>query len=149
MPINVKTRLERIEDTGFNEFCLSQTVVDSIISTSAQIGKQNTIKQEKYIEFELVKKSGAVIACGGGAVTREFNYAPLHQNGVIIFIERELQKLATGGRPLSQKMPVSELYAARIDKYHRFADIEVKSTEIPEKTANAILDALVGYVYVK
>lgn len=112
-------------------------------------GEDEFRKHEGEALRALGKKSGAVIACGGGAVTREFNYEPLHQNGVIIFIERELERLATGGRPLSQKTPVRELYAARIDKYHRFADIEVKSTEIPEKTVDAILASLVGYRYVR
>lgn len=96
---------------------------------------------------ELGKKSGAVIATGGGAVTREYNYAPLHQNGVIVFIERDLDKLATGGRPLSLKTPVKELYAKRIDCYRRFADLTVQSTEVPENTADAIIKALDSYDY--
>ncbi len=122
-------------------------------TTPAQIitekGEDEFRQKEGEVLRELGKKSGVVIACGGGAVTREFNYEPLHQNGVIVFIERELERLATGGRPLSQKTPVQALYEARIDKYHRFADIEVRSTEVPEKTVDAILNALVGYRYVK
>ena len=78
---------------------------------------------ENQVLRELGKKSGAVISCGGGAVTREYNYDPLHQNGVIIFIERDLDKLSKKDRPLSQKSSAEELYRKRIDLYHRFADI--------------------------
>ena len=112
-------------------------------------GEPKFREMEHEVLVELGKKSGAVISCGGGAVTREYNNAPLHQNGVIIFLERDLDKLTSNGRPLSQKTPIHELYAARIGAYHRFADIEVKSTEIPERTAKAMLDALVGYRYVR
>lgn len=104
---------------------------------------------ENLVLRELGKQSGAVIACGGGAVTRSSNYAPLHQNGVMVFIERDLKKLATNGRPLSQKHTVEELYNARIDAYHSFADIEIKSTEIPEKTAELIISSLNGYRYIR
>ncbi|MBQ8345742.1 MAG: hypothetical protein IJY42_05715 [Clostridia bacterium] len=80
-------------------------------------------------------------------MTRAYNYAPLHQNGVILFLERDLDQLATDGRPLSQRMPVAELYAKRIDAYHAFADLEVASTGVPEKTAAAMEAALDTYDY--
>lgn len=97
---------------------------------------------EHRVIAELGKCSGHVIACGGGVVTREENYAPLHQNGRIIYLKRELSRLATGGRPLSQKTSVEALYEARKDAYIRFADIVVESTEVPEKTADAMLASL-------
>lgn len=97
---------------------------------------------EHRIAFELGKLSGTVIACGGGVVTREENYAALHQNGTVVFLERELKNLATNGRPLSQSNSVETLYNARIDKYRRFADVTVASTEIPKKTAELILKEL-------
>ena len=113
----------------------------------------NSLGEEKFRLMEnevlrmLGKKSGAVIATGGGAVTKEYNYAPLHQNGVIVFIERELCKLSTEGRPLSLKTSAEELYKKRIDCYRWFADLTVHSTEIPEKTARSIENALDGYDY--
>lgn len=88
---------------------------------------------------ELGKRSGCVIATGGGVVTKEENYLPLHQNASIFFIERKLKNLARDGRPLSLKTSVEELYNKRIDAYRRFADITVYSKEIPEDTANEII----------
>lgn len=88
---------------------------------------------------ELGKLSSAVIATGGGAVTRDFNYDPLHQNGKIFFIERELSKLARGGRPLSLSTTPDEMYRARINCYRRFADVTVVSNEVIDDTANKII----------
>lgn len=106
------------------------------------LGEEEFRSMESKILAELGKKSGAVIATGGGAVTRERNYAPLHQNGVIVFIERELDKLSTNGRPLSQRTSVKELYSNRINSYLSFADITVKSAEKQSITANIIEQAV-------
>lgn len=110
-----------------------------------------TLGEEKFRLMEtetldaLGKLSGKVIATGGGAVTRERNYPLLHQNGVIVFLERELDKLPTDNRPISQSRSLADIYASRIDSYLRFADIRVKSTEIKEKTAQLIIDEFKKY----
>ena len=91
---------------------------------------------------ELGKLSGAVISCGGGVVTRECNYPSLHQNGTVIFLQRELSRLSKRGRPLSQSTPIEELYASRSAAYERFADITVQSTEVQKNTALLMLKEL-------
>ena len=102
----------------------------------------------RALETEAVKKagmmSGAVIATGGGAVTRERNYAPLSQNGRIVFIHRDLDKLPIKGRPLSQANPLEELYAKRLPLYKAFADLEADNNGEVEDTVKTILKAL-GY----
>ena len=102
---------------------------------------------ENQTLLELGKKSGAVISTGGGAVTKDYNYDPLHQNGVIIFLDRDLDKLSTNGRPLSQKFSVEALYEKRIDAYHKFADLEIKSTEVVAETVALMKKALDEYDY--
>ena len=94
---------------------------------------------ETEILLQVGKQSGLVIATGGGVVTQERNYAPLHQNGTIFFIERKLKNLARDGRPLSMKVSAEEMYAARIDAYHRFADHTILSHENAEDTAERII----------
>ena len=115
-------------------------------ATPAEVILNEDEEKFRCMEHEVIKKlgklSGAVISCGGGVVTRDCNYQPLHQNGTIIFLERELGKLSTDGRPLSQSLSVSTLYASRIDAYRRFADIAVKSTEVIMNTAELMLDRL-------
>ena len=56
---------------------------------------------ESEIVREYGKESGLVIATGGGAVLREENIRALRQNGVICWLRRPIEKLATQGRPLS------------------------------------------------
>lgn len=109
------------------------------------LGEDRFRAMEHEVLLSLGKRSGAVIACGGGVVTREFNYRPLHQNGVIVYLRRELSRLATGGRPLSQKTSPEALYLARKDAYERFSDLCVDSTEIPEKTATLIQTELTNF----
>ena len=94
---------------------------------------------EHDVIAELGSRSGIVIATGGGVVTQEKNYAPLHQNGKIFFIERRLENLSRKGRPLSMNIPLETLYANRIDAYKRFADITVVSNEVVEDTVRAII----------
>ena len=71
---------------------------------------------------QLGKQSGLVIATGGGCVTRACNYPLLHQNGTIFCLTRDLQKLSTDGRPLSQTTQPAEMYRIRKPLYESFAD---------------------------
>ncbi len=105
-------------------------------------GEEIFRQMEHKIACELGKLSGAVISCGGGVVTRDYNYNALHQNATVVFLERKLDKLSKKGRPLSQSKPIKQLYDERIDAYLRFSDITVKSTEIPDKTTELILSTL-------
>ena len=100
----------------------------------------------RALETEAVKTagmmSGAVIATGGGVVTRERNYAPLSQNGKIVFIRREIEDLPIDGRPISQSTPKAKLYAKRMPMYKAFADVEVDNNGKLTATVEAILKAL-------
>ena len=111
-------------------------------------GEDRFRQMENEVLKAIGKMSGAVIACGGGVVTREYNYAPLHQNGVIVYLERELSRLATDGRPLSQRTSPEVLYAARKDAYERFADLRVQSTEVVEKTVENMHAAIRAFCHV-
>lgn len=82
----------------------------------------------RRIECEAVKecgkRSGVVIATGGGVVTRDENLESLIRNdGIIFFIDRPIELLATKGRPLSVggEERLRSLYDARIEKYRAFA----------------------------
>lgn len=90
---------------------------------------------------KLGKESGLVIATGGGCVTRPENYPLLHQNGTMIFLERELSKLPKKGRPLSQRGRLEDLYTIRLPMYRRFADCIVANNGQPEDVARDVEDA--------
>lgn len=105
-------------------------------------GEEAFRQMEHKIAEELGKLSGRVIACGGGVVTREYNYNALRQNATVVFLNRKLENLATKDRPLSQANGVEALYKQRKDAYVRFSHLEVDSTEIPQKTAELIIKQL-------
>ncbi len=101
---------------------------------------------ETEVLAELGKQSGLVIATGGGCVTREDNYPLLHQNGTIIWLQRDLALLPTEGRPLSQNTELAKMYAIRKPMYEYFADHSIDNISDPQGTANAILKTLEGNV---
>ena len=105
-------------------------------------GEEAFRAMESEVITGLGKQSATVIACGGGVVTKERNYAPLHQNGTIVFLERALENLSKKGRPISASCSIEELYNSRIDAYNAFADIKIDSTEIPDTTAELIIETL-------
>ena len=97
---------------------------------------------ESRVLSSLGKRSGAVIATGGGAVLREENYAALHQNGTIVWLTRDLARLPIDGRPVSQATSLDALFAARKARYERFADHIIDNNGAPDETVRAILEAL-------
>ena len=97
---------------------------------------------ESRVLADLGKRSGAVIATGGGAVLREENYAALHQNGTIVWLTRDLARLPIDGRPVSQATSLDALFAARKARYERFADHTIDNNGALDDTVRAILEVL-------
>lgn len=114
----------------------------SIPDIFAQDGEPTFRDWETKALAELGKQSGLVIATGGGCVTQKRNYPLLHQNGYLVWLERDCSVLPTDGRPLSQANDLGKMYAARKPLYEAFADIRVENAGTPEETAQKILDAL-------
>ncbi|MBP3884742.1 MAG: shikimate kinase [Olsenella sp.] len=73
-------------------------------------------------------RSGLVISCGGGIVTRQNNYALLHQNSTIVFLDRPIGELSSHGRPLSRERGVDVLARERMELYQAWADHRVACT---------------------
>lgn len=99
---------------------------------------------ETQVLSQLGKRSGLIIATGGGCVTREENYPLLHQNGRILWLTRSLQKLPTDGRPLSQSGKLEQMFKIRKPMYERFADHVISNDASPEATVQTIIETLEG-----
>ncbi|MDD5864695.1 MAG: shikimate kinase [Firmicutes bacterium] len=108
----------------------------------AQDGEAAFRDWETKVLSELGKQSGLVIATGGGCVTMQRNYPLLHQNGYIFWLQRDIEKLPTEGRPLSQANPLETLYARRKERYASFADFTVGNDAAPEDAAAAIISLM-------
>ena len=129
------------------EFCESDALVEreaalSIPEIFRREGEAGFRKRETAALAELGKLSGAVIATGGGCVTRQENYPLLHQNGVIVRLQRRLDRLPREGRPLSLQSDIGELYERRRPFYERFADLSISNDGTPAETVRVILDKL-------
>lgn len=105
----------------------------------ARSGEQGFRMLETDVLSKIAKESGYVIATGGGCVTKAENYALLHQNGRIFWLQRDLERLATDGRPLSQAGRLMEMYQIRKPMYEAFADYVVDNNGSLNNSLSAIL----------
>ena len=101
---------------------LEQREGRSVADIFASSGEGYFRDLESRVLAELCRREGIVLATGGGAVLHEENYAPLHQNGVIFWLRRDLDKLERDGRPLSRAGNLNAMYEMREKRYLRFAD---------------------------
>ena len=99
---------------------IEETAQKSIPRILAEDGEAVFRDLETKVLESICKESGLVIATGGGCVTQQRNYPLLHQNGTIYWLQRDVDKLPTDGRPLS--VDLKELYRVRKDMYETFAD---------------------------
>lgn len=107
-----------------------------------QYGEEHFRALETEILSRLGKLSGAIISTGGGCVTREENYDLLHQNGSILWLQRDTDKLEKTGRPVSLKSDLNQLYQKREPLYRRFADAAVDNNGSVAATVEQILEVL-------
>ena len=131
--------------------CLGKTFVDAdeelvkmagkpIPQIFAEDGEEVFREWETRVLTELGKKSGLILSTGGGCVSRERNYPLLHQNGTIFWLKRDLNKLPTDGRPLSQTGKLTAMYEIRRPLYEAFADTVIDNDGCLEDTVAQIME---------
>ena len=109
----------------------------------AESGEKGFRRIESEIVAEFSMQAGQVIATGGGAVLDARNVEYLKSNGVVVFVRRDVQKLAREGRPLSKDLDtVRQLYCEREPIYQAVADFEADNSGDVESAANEILNRL-------
>ena len=90
------------------------------------------------------KLSGKIISTGGGVVTVSDNYEPLHQNGIIVFIKRNIEDLSRDGRPLSIGADLNKMYEKRLPMYERFADVNIDNDSDIDSCVDKIITLIRG-----
>ena len=95
---------------------------------------------------EAGKQSSLIISTGGGAVTRGENYRALRQNGVVFYIERDINSLSRDGRPLSQNGDLEEMFNKREPMYKKFCDYVIKNDSTARECAEKILKKFKGEI---
>ena len=97
-------------------------------------------KLECEIIAEVSLENNAIISTGGGAILNYENIRRLKHNGVIVFLDRNIEELVpTHDRPLSSsKEDIIKRYNERIHLYNLYSDKKVNVIS-PEITAKEIL----------
>ncbi len=105
-------------------------------------GEEYFRQVEHQVLCRWASRSGYVISCGGGIVTRPENMEPLRRNSDVVFLQRDLDRLPVDGRPVSQANPLEDLFRRRYPLYMESADITVDNNGTVDETVGQILDRL-------
>ena len=135
---------KRIAEITGKDFIDSDEMIHEIYDrTPEDIINVEGLAQFRAIETEVIRQvmrrgpqpdgsaPGIVFAAGGGCVEREENLVPLLENSLVLYLEWDLDKLATDGRPVSQREGVEALFERRRDRYENWSDIRVEAKTDP------------------
>ncbi|MDY5099813.1 MAG: shikimate kinase [Oscillospiraceae bacterium] len=146
MPSCGKTTVGRLlaERCGRRLIDTDEKIVERLGEPIAAFMARNGEASFRDVEQEVVAgvadESGCVIATGGGAVLRQENLRLLRQNGLLVFLDRPLEKLMpTADRPLSASREALERrYRERYGLYVAAADLVVDASGAIEDEVETI-----------
>lgn len=123
-----------------------KTANKSIPEIFAEVGEKGFREIESQVIFELSKKTGAVVATGGGAVLKEQNVLNLKQNGCVVFLDRDINDIIpTPDRPLTQnREQLEKLYNERKPVYNSVCDIKVRIKGSKSQSAKAVIERYIN-----
>ena len=150
MPSCGKTTIAKLLEKRLNKALYDcDKLIEDIIKTDiSSFMKSNGESSFRNIESSVVenlsKQNGIIISTGGGVILRKSNMNNLKQNGIVVFVDRPLDKLIpTESRPLtSDKEALKKKYDERIDLYNEYADIKVVNDTTLEDVVNEIIRRL-------
>lgn len=120
---------------------ISQRAGMSIPDIFDRYGEDGFRRIESDVINEVSRQNGSIIVTGGGVVTKEENYFPLKQNSRIYRITRDVNSLATNGRPLSKDLDtLKRMEQIRNPMYERFADVTVENNSTLDDLCDRILE---------
>lgn len=103
-------------------------------------GEETFRRLERETLAQIGKVTGSVIATGGGAVLHPDNIKSLKQNGILIYLKRDTDKLAKEGRPLSAGADIATLYAQRKEHYENAAQAQIVNEGDMTQVSRSILE---------
>lgn len=106
-------------------------------------GEEKFRQTESEVLSNVCKKSGLIIATGGGAILKKENRKAIKSNGRCVYVKRSLEKLPTDGRPLSKNGDVlKEMFSKREPLYLEVADYIIDNDASIEETLNEIIKVI-------
>lgn len=149
MPSSGKSTLGRLVSKNLNRefYDLDELVEKRENKTIPEIFKIHGEKYFRDLETEVLaevsKKTGVVIATGGGTPLREINRDLILQNSKVIYLDRKLENLETTGRPLSKNLDeLKKLKGKREPIYSNLCDIKIEVIENKDETLDLIMKKL-------
>ena len=154
MPMSGKTTLGKLLSSAFNkEFIdIDKEIVErekrSINEIFEVDGEEYFRKVEVDLYKEYSKKNGLIISTGGGIVKNLESISRLKENGVVIFVDRNLDKmLFNSKRPLSKsKEDIENLYKERYKLYLNNADKRIINNGSKKRAVMNIVEAFYEYI---
>ena len=143
MPASGKSSVGKILSKKLDmPFIDTDTEIEKKISCSiseffAREGEEAFRNIESEVICDLAAKQGLIIATGGGAILKNQNVTCLKQNGVLYFLDRDPDLLATtADRPLSStKEDLYKRYNERYEIYCNICDYKINSNGSVEDAA--------------
>jgi len=121
---------------------IEKTAGKNIPEIFREDGEDTFRSMETQVLGEAAKKSGIIIAAGGGVVTRPENLDLMQQNSRIVYLRNKINKLKTEGRPLSLGVGVEILAKQRLPLYEAWSDYIIDVCDEPEQTAKNIIEVI-------
>ncbi len=105
-------------------------------------GEEEFRQRESLVVSEVSKQNNQIIATGGGVILRNENIRRLKQNGLVYFIDRDLELLCpTDDRPLSSnREAMKKRYEERYSIYKSSCDIAIDGNGTVEQVADEIFE---------
>ena len=127
--------------TGDANLCTSTLYYDALLS-AVSLGRELGVESAQTARF--AKEGRQLLSCGGGIIKRGENLRALHQNGVVLFLDRPLDALTVGGgRPLSSSTEaLKKMEAERRPLYLAAADAVIPNSGTVEDAVTAAMEAL-------
>lgn len=148
MPASGKSTVGKIiaERTGREFVDIDEVIVKKIGMPIAEFferyGESEFRKIEKEVTLNEAKRSGIVVATGGGCPLDADNENALKRNGIFVYLDRKLENLvSTSTRPLSSdREKLAKLYEERYSKYLAIADVVINSNVSLEEVAKNVIE---------
>ncbi len=130
------------------EFCDTDSEIEArTAKTPGEIitedGEQAFRELESEVVLSLCSLGHRVIATGGGAVLSPINRMAMRQNGVVIFLERPIDELATENRPLSNNRERLEaMYEKRLPLYREVSQYTMSVSRNKNESLEKLMEVL-------
>lgn len=148
MPGSGKTTISKLLSEKLNmevldtDLLIVQKEQREIPDIFAKDGEKYFRETEKEIIKEVSLNHEKIISTGGGVILNKENVLNLKANGIIIYLDRDIDNIVKDfeNRPLAKnKNDLVKLYNERIDLYKSSADYSIDNNSDIEETVNKII----------